>query len=69
MTAVVSQPNDLAELQLAGKQADAVVGELVDDLAAVEHGPVLAELPAQAAPRRALAVGEDVEAIGDELAE
>jgi hypothetical protein len=31
-----------------------LVGELIDDLAAVEHGAMLAKLPAQTSPRPAL---------------
>ena len=69
MATVVGESDDLAQLQLAAEQADAVVRELVHDLAAIEDGAVLAELPAQALARVALAVGEDVEAVGEQLLE
>jgi hypothetical protein len=65
----IGEPSDLAQAQLAAEESDALVGEPVGDAPAVKDGGVRLEASAREMAEVPLAVGEDVEAGGDERRE
>ncbi len=67
--AVVREARDLPQPELAAEEQDALVGQPVGHLAAVEHCRVILEARAGHVAEAPLAVGQDVEAVVDHLLE
>jgi hypothetical protein len=69
LMAILRQARDLSQTQLAAEQPDLLVGEHVAPVDAIDAGGALVKAALGHATRAPLAIGQDVEALRDDLLE